>query len=79
MTGTHGPCYTRYTEAPMNLLVHLPLRVHPNMKQTINDFAAIEGMRPAEYARLLLKLGIDQRRATAKKSGMSLSKVENGT
>jgi hypothetical protein len=63
----------------MNSLVHLPLRVHPTMKQTINDFAAMEGMRPAEYARLLLKLGIDQRRATARKSGFSLSKVNNGT
>ena len=58
----------------MHSLVHLPLRVHPRMKKTINELASQEGMRPAEYTRLLLKLGIDQRRATAKKSGVSLKK-----
>jgi hypothetical protein len=61
----------------MNSLVHLPLRVHPRMKRTITELANQEGMRPAEYARLLLKLGIDQRRATARKSGLTLAKVSN--
>jgi len=59
----------------MNSLVHLPLRVHPRMKETITELATQEGMRPAEYARMLLKLGIDQRRATARKSGFELPKV----
>ena len=52
----------------MKTLVHLPLRVHPKMKERIAAMAELEGMSSSEYTRFLLKTGLDGRAALVRSS-----------
>lgn len=57
-------------------LKHLSLRVHPQMKDTIRELAEREGVPRAEYARYLLKIGIDARTKAIRKT-KPFSQVNN--